>query len=413
VTRSTEHLYQTGLFQVAELTPSQTDSTSGLVDLDVRVRERRPRWIDGGVGTGTFEKARVSALWGNRNIDGTGRSVTASGSFGYNRADTTDLFRTREVLTYGEPWVLGTRTQGRASASYEKGFDLFSTRIYLEQAYGVSFGLSRELTRYRARLSLSLDNIWTIESRVLKRPAAADTTPTTIPAIDTFKVAPYQRRWTLAFDQDQRDDPIDPQSGRLTHLSAQLAGSQRDGEGRYLKYELLEAALAPVGLRRALGARVRAGYIAGLGPGPAGDFGVLGRVQPTDRFRVGGATSVRGYHENGIDDGGNGGRALLNLNLEGRFPLQGIVSGVVFLDGGNVWRAVGEIKPVRLIRANGRKGTFGQADMHWSAGVGLRVRTPVGPVRVDYGRRLRTDESDLGNPNPARGAFHVSLGQLF
>ncbi len=413
VTRSTERLYQTGLFQVAELSPTATDSTTGEVDLGVRVRERRPRWIDGGVGTGTFEKVRLSAQWGNRNLEGSGRSLTASGSFGYNRADSTDLFRTREALTYGEPWLLGTRTQGRVSASYERGFDLFPTRIYLERANGLSFGLSRVLAGSRSRLSLTLDNIWTLESRVLRRPGAGDTTAATIPAIDTFKVAPYERRWTLAFDQDRRDDPLDPRAGRLTHLSTQLAGSQSGGEGRYLKYELLEAALRPAWTRGAVGARLRAGFIAGLGPGPSGDFGVLARVQPTDRFRVGGASSVRGFRENGIDDGGNSGRVMLNLNFENRFPLKGILSGVLFLDGGNVWRSPAEIKPARLVRATGINGTFGRADMHWSVGLGLRLRTPVGPVRFDYGRRLATDESDLGDPTPAKGSFHLSLGQLF
>ena len=404
LTQSSERLYQTGLFQSVELVPTQTDSVNGVVDLAARVRERKPRFVDGGVGTGTVERVRLSAQWGDRNLDGTGRSLTASGNFGYNRADTTNLFRTREELAYGEPWFLGTRTHGRVAASVEHGFEQVSTRIYLQQAYGLSFGLSRELTNQHARVSLTLDNTWTTKSTVI-RPDSTDT---------TFFIAPYIRRWTLAFDQDRRDDPINPRIGVLTHAAVEAAGSQAGGEGRYLKYELLEAGLAPQGSRGAVGARARFGLITSLGSGPSGDFGVVDRVPVTDRFLMGGASSVRGYHENGIDDGGNGGRALLNLNLEWRFPLKGVLSGATFLDGGNVWRALEEIKLERLVRANGVRGSFGEADMHWSAGAGVRLRTPVGPMRLDYGFRLAASESErLNDRAPVRGSFQFSLGQLF
>jgi outer membrane protein insertion porin family len=404
LTQSTERLYQTGLFQSVELVPAQPDSVHGSVDLAARVRERKPRWVDVGVGTGTIERVRLSGQWGDRNLDGTGRSLTASGNFGYNRADSTNLFRTREELAYGEPWFLGTRTHGRVAASLEHGFEFVSTRIYLQQAYGLSFGLARELTKYHARVSLTLDNTWTTKSTVI-RPDSTDT---------TFFIAPYIRRWTLAYDQDRRDDPINPRIGVLTHAAVQVAGSQAGGQGRYLKYELLEAGLAPQGARGVLGARVRVGLIQGLGKGPAGDFGVVDRVPVTDRFLVGGASSVRGYHENGIDDGGNGGRALLNMNFEWRFPLKGVLSGATFLDGGNVWRGLSDIKLERLVRANGLDGSFGESDMHWSAGAGVRLRTPVGPMRLDYGFHLSPSESERRfGRTPVRGSFQFSLGQLF
>jgi outer membrane protein insertion porin family len=83
------------------------------------------------------------------------------------------------------------------------------------------------------------------------------------------------------------------------------------------------------------------------------------------------------------------------LNSEWRFPL-GIkenLGGVVFYDGGNVYRAVNLNDFVRNYTN--------------TVGVGVRYSTPVGPVRVDIGRNL--------NPVPGvkRTQFFITLGQAF
>src|SRR5207253_2655609 len=94
----------------------------------------------------------------------------------------------------------------------------------------------------------------------------------------------------------------------------------------------------------------------------------------TDRFRAGGATSVRGYGEESLGPRDvttglpSGGDRLLILNEEARFPMYRWANGVVFVDGGNVY-AKGE---------------------DWSAlkigyGFGLRLDTPVGLLRGDVG----------------------------
>ena len=90
-----------------------------------------------------------------------------------------------------------------------------------------------------------------------------------------------------------------------------------------------------------------------------------------------------------------GGRQLFILNSELRFPL-GIKEGlgaVVFYDGGNVYRAI-------------NISHFMQ-DYTNTIGVGLRYKTPVGPIRFDIGRNL----------NPVTGVnatqFYITLGQAF
>ena len=88
----------------------------------------------------------------------------------------------------------------------------------------------------------------------------------------------------------------------------------------------------------------------------------------------------------------SGGRAVIVLNQEARFPLWRMLRGVGFVDAGNVFASVGDV-------------SFGR--LRVATGLGLRVETPVGLFRVDYGRPLFSTRTDAG------GRWFVSLGQAF
>jgi len=101
-------------------------------------------------------------------------------------------------------------------------------------------------------------------------------------------------------------------------------------------------------------------------------------VPVEERFYSGGSTSVRGWSRfelgprdaSGVPIGGN---SLLEGSLELRFPIWNILSGVAFSDFGNVWMP---------------SLTYKLDELRFAAGVGLRVGTPVGPIRLDYARQL-------------------------
>jgi outer membrane translocation and assembly module TamA len=82
-------------------------------------------------------------------------------------------------------------------------------------------------------------------------------------------------------------------------------------------------------------------------------------------------------------------------NTEARFPipLKKGLGGVVFYDGGNVYRNI----------------NLNQFRNNWSnsVGVGLRYQTPIGPIRFDIGRNL--------SPIPGVKAtqYSVTVGQAF
>ena len=116
-----------------------------------------------------------------------------------------------------------------------------------------------------------------------------------------------------------------------------------------------------------------------------------------------------------------GGNALALVNLEARVPVRTNFQIVPFYDGGNVFRRVGDIF--------GRNDRAGTADINqrnlrvqWThtIGLGLRVKTPLGPLGIDYGFLLNPPEFEVpqaGGP-PAihrlkRGQLHFRFGQTF
>jgi outer membrane protein assembly factor BamA len=135
----------------------------------------------------------------------------------------------------------------------------------------------------------------------------------------------------------------------------------------------------------------------------------------SESFFSGGGSSMRGFPLNGAGPQrpvfvcGNpndastcarisvpfGGPELVILNSELRFPLKVMskLGGVVFYDGGNVFRSIGF-------------GGFGSQYTN-SVGAGLRYATPVGPIRIDVGHLVNTV------PGVKSTQFFITLGQAF
>ncbi len=114
-----------------------------------------------------------------------------------------------------------------------------------------------------------------------------------------------------------------------------------------------------------------------------------------DRFYAGGSNSIRGWNRAELGpkrESGSplGGRSIFESNLELRFPLIWKLSMVTFIEAGNVWEA---------------SWSWPLNELAYAAGAGLRIETPIGPIRFDAGVPLRNEKRSF--------QFFISVGQAF
>jgi outer membrane protein insertion porin family len=101
---------------------------------------------------------------------------------------------------------------------------------------------------------------------------------------------------------------------------------------------------------------------------------VLGDLPPYEAFALGGANSIRGYNEGEMGSG----RSFLEASAEYRFPIISFIGGVLFLDAGT---DLGTGKDVPGDPAGARR----KPGSGYGYGLGVRIQSPLGPIRIDYG----------------------------
>ena len=119
-----------------------------------------------------------------------------------------------------------------------------------------------------------------------------------------------------------------------------------------------------------------------------------------ERFFAGGANTIRGYHERKvgpIDTATHdplGGETMFVNNLEYTYPLVDFLKLATFFDAGNVWAKNSDFFSEKLFK---------------SIGLGLRVKTPIGPISVDYGWPLDLEPGETRKT----GRFHFNVSRGF
>jgi outer membrane protein insertion porin family len=209
--------------------------------------------------------------------------------------------------------------------------------------------------------------------------------------LDPYRLGFYEQSISL----DGRDDIVNPMLGGYGELRVEEGGTAALGRFHYVK--VTPEVRGYLGRRWAvLAARVRVGA-------------VIGDLPVTQRYFAGGASSQRGFPERRLaptvtkdgDDVTIGGGALIETSLELRVPIGTLwglqFGGAAFMDGGDVTEKFEQLD---------------LSNLYWAPGGGLRVGTPIGPVRFDVGYRVNRHGATDVRPDDYF-AFHLSLGQAF
>ncbi|HYT75129.1 MAG TPA: POTRA domain-containing protein [Vicinamibacterales bacterium] len=424
LTETRRRLTALGLFRRIQITPVSHGDPSR-TDVVILVEESPQTTVGFGGGVQVDRVLRTSEVGvapseqyefaprgffevGRRNLGGTNRSVNL-----YTRLSLRPNSDPANPNRFGfsEYRIIGTYTEPRALRNYG---DLTVTAA-VEQGVRTGFNFSRkglngEFThrlsptiRGSARYSLGTTRIFDFDQNL------SDADKATID-----RVFPQVRlsAFSAAASRDTRDSLLEPKKGTFLSADGTLAARNIGSAVGYAKTFLqgfVYRNLGGPGFVFAGGARL--GLARGF-PRLATTVDADGTpiivtirdLPASERFFAGGDTTMRGFALDsvGVPDTittqgfplGGDGEVILNAEL--RSPFVGPVGAVVFVDGGNVFQRAADLD-------------LGQ--LTGSVGTGLRVKTPVGPVRFDVGFKLER-RTIAGRLEPGY-AVHFSIGQAF
>ncbi len=177
------------------------------------------------------------------------------------------------------------------------------------------------------------------------------------------------RSITLGRIFDSRDNVYDPHEGKRIAYSVEWAGGL-GGDFDFTKFTADWRYYYHAGGESVWALNLGAGYADGDMP-------------LSQRYSMGGSDTLRGYEDDQFR-----GNSMVKATLEYRFPIVKKVQGVLFTDNGYAWDKRHE-------------DDFDFGLIKNSYGVGLRINSPLGPVKLDYG---------YGEDG---GKFHFSFGGQF
>ncbi|MEO1303632.1 MAG: outer membrane protein assembly factor, partial [Pseudomonadota bacterium] len=194
---------------------------------------------------------------------------------------------------------------------------------------------------------------------------------------------------SLGVRLDHADDPLDATRGWRLDTRAEPGLVIGDRETQYVSINTQLSAYRPFDERArfVIAGRARSGFVYGA---------ALSDLPVSRRFFAGGGGSARGFEFQSVgptDDDGTptGGRGLLEVSAELRWRREGPLGYVLFLDGASV---------------NENEGV-GFDDVRYSAGIGVRYDTLIGPIRFDVATPIDPRDGD----DPVQ--LYVSIGQAF
>ncbi|UCE18382.1 MAG: outer membrane protein assembly factor BamA [Gemmatimonadota bacterium] len=369
-------IYSTGLYTYVNIEPIITVDSS-VVDILVTVAEKEKRWFGIRTGVGQQEELDLTldgyGVWGHRNMFGTGRRVSLSAG-GSANVRTKSLLSNEYKMSYTEPWVLNTRTPLTVDIYFRR----FTWELYTLEEFGGDVSVSHEFPqKLKTRVAF-----------VYKRADVFDVPKELEPDILGQAGVDIVRKISFMAERDTRDHPLYPSRGIHSQVVSEFTGGFLGGNKDFYK---MVAAWS--GFQKWLPKTVIAGRMKW---GMVKEFGKSTYVPIYDRFFAGGANTLRGYVERQLgplEDGKPIGGSLLFLtNIELRRQLFWRFGMTAFFDSGYLWRSLVD---------------FQWRDVRASLGAGLQFFTPVGPLRLEYGYKLRKEEE------LKRGVFHLSLLYAF
>ena len=380
--RSKQRLTNLGYFEDINYDIEDTDLPNQK-NLVVQVKEAKTGSFSFGGGYSTVDQFVGFVELEQKNFDFTNWPTFTGGGQDLSLRAETGSTRNNTRLSFTEPWLF--------DYPISAGFDLYASDRQKDEDVGYSYDerriggdlrLGKQFTEYLSggvtyRLEeIEIGNFDDDVSADLKEEEGRNTVSSL-----SFSAA-----------HDKRDNVFNPTRGTFVSQTVDVAGGILGGTKDFYRISDKGSYYLPLNFNAVVEFSLRAGMIQAYGDSE--------KVPIFERFYAGGAQTIRGYEErkvgplDPVTGDPIGGNSLLVGNVEFIIPLIDFIKLAAFYDIGNVWAKVRE---------------FGSGGFKSGVGMGLRVRTPIGPVKLDYGYPLNDEPGETNRS----GKFYFSISRGF
>ena len=364
-------LYRTGIFTSIEPVVSGSETDPNARTVEFLVEERPTTTINGSISYGTSVGLVGGLKLADSNFLGRGQeaSINLEAS---NKGDKTF------DISWFDPWLKNTeRVQAGGSIYWRESVDDNAGPLDVEKVrkIGTRWTIGKGLNdKIYVRLSARYDHYKEIlGSKQIN---------------DTYNLIAL----TPSLIYDSRDNSYAPTKGIYSTLTYEKGDLIKDKR----KYDQFEADLRAYHHTFFKDKNVMAYRVV---------WGSTGSGTPDAlRFSIGGAETLRGY-EYGKFEGFN----KFHATVENRTQINKTLQFVTFFDIGNAWQK-STVVGGRKINTPDRHNASNFADLKKGVGVGIRLNTPIGPLRFDYGWPL---DPEVKGGQKTGGKCYFSFGQTF
>ncbi|MBP2656101.1 MAG: surface antigen, partial [Firmicutes bacterium] len=349
--RSMQRLYNLGFFEDVNMKLNAGVEPNSVV-LETDVTEQRTGTFSIGAGYSQSDGMVGIIEVGDNNFGGTGDAAKVYWEFGGDSKTKGYKF------SYTKPWLDSKETSltfnwyNLTSKYSDYGYPLDSSdystlrSTYYKNVRGFDIGLGRAQGEY-IRNYLTFKNRTDTYVEYYSGPMDYASYPEYL--AENFGLT---RSVALSRVYDSRDNVFNPTQGTRLSVTGEFAGRGLGGDFNFNKYTVEDRNYFKVGHSQVIATRLMAGY-------------AEGNMPLSQKFSLGGSDSLRGYNDDQFT-----GKKMLASTIEYRFPVAKKVEGVLFGDLGNAWD----------------NGGYTLSDLKGDVGVGIRLNTPLGPIRLDYAR---------------------------
>ncbi len=351
---SQARIYGTDLFDEVKFEVVGIKEKKDTVDVLFLVKERLPRWVVLGGGYSSPNRMWCDLGWGHSNLWNNGQKLEILGNYELNPFKTEELQKVKMNITYREPYFLNTDFKAELAPFY-KFYKMDEEPAYELSHIGTEGRIGKYIGKHtQAFISYNYEKV-TSKGEVEESGGIVNSA-------------------IFSISYDTKDNIFYPRTGGIQSFSYEYAGL--GGNYKFNKF-ICNFSLNIRFLRNAIATRIKFG-------------GILKEAPLERKFALGGVNTIRGYPDM-IYISEEWKNWLGLMNIEFRIPIWKNFELAYFTDVGDVWE---------------KKEDIIFKDMKVGTGFGLRYRTPIGPLRIDYGYKiLETD--------PGKGRLYLGIGYMF